>query len=257
MFGFLSPVYLKSNYMNVESQGLALITGAATRIGRALAVCLADEGYQVGIHYHKSQKDALQLNADLESVGHSTLLLQADLTREEEVQAMFAQIKASGKPLKVLVNSAAVMIAKNLLETELEIWDQTLDLNLRAPWLCSRQAAHLMADGGGIIINISDSGAHRSWTGYGAYIVSKAALESLTRVLARTLAPQIRVNAIAPGLILKSEGLPDTKWNELVNRLPLKQAGDPQDIVDAMLFLIKNHHITGTTLVVDGGYQLL
>ncbi len=243
--------------MGMRAQRFALITGAATRIGRALSIRLAAEGFAIGLHYHHSEAEAVELAKQLEANQHTVFLLPADLTQEDEVLAMFSKIQALGVVFEVLVNSAAVMFAGNLKDLEVETWDQTFALNLRAPWLCAREAARLMADRGGIIINISDSGANRSWPGYGAYVVSKAGVESLTGVLARSLAPKIRVNAVAPGLILKADGMSEDQWNHLVNRLPLQQAGAPRDIENAVLFLITNPHITGTTLVVDGGYQLL
>jgi len=110
---------------------------------------------------------------------------------------------------------------------------------------------------GGLIVNISDSGAAKTWTGYPAYEVSKAGLEMLTRLLARSLAPSIRVNAIAPGLILPPPDFPQAEWERLVLRLPLKKPGSPEAVIHALLFLIDNQYVTGETLVVDGGYQLI
>jgi NAD(P)-dependent dehydrogenase (short-subunit alcohol dehydrogenase family) len=135
-------------------------------------------------------------------------------------------------------------------------WDATLALNLRAPFLCSQEAALLMKMGG-CIVNLTDAGgASRTWSTYPDYQVSKAGLEVLTRQLARALAPGIRVNAIAPGLILKNEGVEPAEWARLVDRLPVKHSGDPRNIGQALVFLLENEYITGQTIVVDGGYQL-
>jgi NAD(P)-dependent dehydrogenase (short-subunit alcohol dehydrogenase family) len=153
------------------------------------------------------------------------------------------------------LNSAALMRRGRLRETQVEDWDETINLNLRAPWLCAREAARLMT-GGGVIVNITDAGVRSAWTGYPAYLVSKAGLETLTRLLARDLAPTVRVNAVAPGLILPSLEVTDEAWNRLVERLPLQQPGLPAYIVQAVLFLLDNPYITGQTIVVDGGYQL-
>jgi pteridine reductase len=122
--------------------------------------------------------------------------------------------------------------------------------------LCAQQAAQRMW-AGGVIVNITEAGVGKAWRGMGVYLLSKSALESLTRLLARRLAPEIRVNAVAPGLILPGEGTSAEEWQRLIARLPLQQQGDPQSVVDAVLFLLDNEHITGQTIVVDGGYQLL
>jgi NAD(P)-dependent dehydrogenase (short-subunit alcohol dehydrogenase family) len=236
---------------------LALVTGAATRLGREIALALADEGYAIGLHYHKSGQQAQALSRQLQDKGVPVLLLQADLTVPEQIGKIFDQVSAYAHacPLKVLVNSAAVMQVGNLEETSVEDWDATFALNLRAPWLCARNAAKLMK-GNGVIINLTDAASGRPWKVYPAYSVSKAGLEVLTRILARSLAPGIRVNAVAPGLIMPSPSLPNDTWERLIDRLPAKKSGTPQDIVRAVLFLIRNEYITGQTLVVDGGYQL-
>ena len=235
---------------------LALVTGAAIRLGREIALALADEGYAIGLHYRHSAEQAQELSRQLQDKGVPVILLQADLTVPEQVERIFDQVSVSGYPLKVLINSAAIMPAGNLEDTSVEDWDATFALNLRAPWLCARHAAQLMK-GHGVIINLTDAGSGRPWKEYAAYSVSKAGLEDLTRLLARSLAPGIRVNAVAPGLVLPSPGFPDDKWQRLVERLPAKKSGTPEDIVRAVLFLIQNEYITGQTLAVDGGYRLI
>jgi NAD(P)-dependent dehydrogenase (short-subunit alcohol dehydrogenase family) len=240
-----------------EPRPLAVVTGAAHRIGKAIAVGLAHAGYAVGMHYFQSSAAALQTEAELSSLGVPVIPLQADLTDESQIAAVFAAVRDQHYPLKVLVNSAGIMPKGDLRTLEAVDWDTTLSLNLRAPWLCARYAAALMEKEGGSIINMSDAGVERTWTGYPAYSISKSGIEMLTRLLARTLAPKIRVNAIAPGLIMPSNNLPDNEWQRLVNRLPLQQSGSPQDIVQAVLFLLTNQYITGQTLVIDGGYQLI
>jgi NAD(P)-dependent dehydrogenase (short-subunit alcohol dehydrogenase family) len=237
---------------------LAVVTGAAHRVGRAIALALAGQGYAVGVHYHQSQEQARQTAAEIEALGVPAFLLPADLREESAVVRLFEQVQAApGVQLRVLVNSAGLMARGDLRTLSAAAWDTTLDLNLRAPWLCAREAARLMAAPGGSIINITDSGAHRAWTGFPAYTVSKAGLESLTRLLARSLAPAIRVNAIAPGLILRSEEVSEEEWQRLYTRLPLQQPGSLDAITQAVLFLLANTYVTGQTIVVDGGYQLI
>ncbi len=160
------------------------------------------------------------------------------------------------KRLSVLVNSAAVMPRGKAQTLPVEDWDAALDLNLRAPFLCAQQASRRMARGG-LIVNVSDVGAEKAWSRFPSYTVSKAAIESLTRVLARSLAPSIRVNAIAPGLVLPSENVSPEEWEKLIQRLPLKRAASTEEVTSALEFLIKNEYITGQTIVVDGGYSLV
>ncbi|MBE0698211.1 MAG: SDR family oxidoreductase [Anaerolineaceae bacterium] len=237
---------------------LALITGAAQRIGRAIAFTLAEEGFAIGLHFHRAQAEAEKCAAALaKNTGAPVYLLPADLSQPEQIDDLFARTAALAHPLRVLVNCAAIMQPGNLREMPVEEWDAVLDLNLRAPWLCARAAARQMEPNGGVIINISDSGAQKAWTGYPAYIVSKAGLEALTRLLARALAPAVRVNAVAPGLILPSPGMPAETWERLVDRLPLRAAGVPEDVARAVLFFVQNPYITGQVLAVDGGYQMI
>lgn len=235
---------------------LALVTGAAHRIGRAAALGLARRGYAIGLHYHQSEALARQTAEEIRALGVPVLLLRGDLRQEEDILQMFAALDADGHGLRVLVNSAAVMQAGDLRTLSAEEWDDALGLNLRAPWLCAREAAQRMKDGG-VIINITDSGAQKTWSGFPAYTVSKAGLESLTRLLARTLAPKIRVNAVAPGLMMKSPDLADETWQALVRRVPLQRAGDAQQVVQAVEFILDNDYLTGQTIVIDGGFQLV
>ncbi len=144
----------------------------------------------------------------------------------------------------------------NVDELTLENWDTALDLNLRAPFLLARGCEAKMVEGG-LIVNITDVGAQKAWSRYPSYTVSKAALESLTRILARAFAPKIRVNAIAPGFVLQSEIVSDEEWQRLINRIPLKRPARTEELASALEFLWKNEYITGQTIVVDGGYSLM
>jgi pteridine reductase len=236
---------------------LALVTGAATRLGKEIACGLAQNGFAIGLHFHHSSNRVAETAAEISELGQPVYSFGADLTQPDEISGLFNEISRLDEPLSVLVNSAATMPNIPFQAMTVEEWDSVFNLNLRAPWFCSKEAARVMGLEGGNIINITDSGAGRAWTGYPAYSVSKAALEAQTRVLAKSLAPQIRVNSIAPGLILKSENINGEDWDRLIKRLPLKRSGMPSEIVQAVLFLIQNQHITGQTIVVDGGYQLV
>jgi pteridine reductase len=231
---------------------LALVTGAAHRLGKVFALTLARQGFDIVVHYHRSLEEALTTKAEVESVGRSALLVQADLTVPSEITGLLASIET----LSVLVNSAAFMPSGNVDLLSIQDWDTSLDLNIRAPFLLSQEASKKMTAGGSIV-NISDVGAQMAWSRYPSYTISKAALESLTRILARAFAPEIRVNAIAPGFVLQSEIVPTEEWERLIKRVPLKRPARTEEIASALQFLLKNEYITGQTIVVDGGYSLV
>ncbi|MGZ9164609.1 MAG: SDR family oxidoreductase [Anaerolineales bacterium] len=231
---------------------LALVTGAAHRLGKVFALTLARHGFDIVVHYHRSLDAALQTQLELESVGRRVILAQADLTDPAQIDSLVSNLNS----LNVLVNSAAFMPSGNVDALTVENWDTALDLNLRAPFLLARACAMKMTDGG-LIVNITDVGAQKTWSRYPSYTVSKAALESLTRILARAFAPKIRVNAIAPGFVLQSEIVSEEEWQRLINRIPLKRPARTEEIASALEFLLKNEYITGQTIVVDGGYSLV
>ena len=230
---------------------LALVTGAAHRLGKVFALTLARQGFDIILHYHQAE-EAFQTKAEIESLGRRVTLAHADLTDPSEIYSLFSTLSS----LEILVNSAAYMPHGNVDLLSLEDWDQSLDLNLRAPFLLAQEASKMMTDGG-LIVNISDVGAQKAWSRFPSYTVSKAALESLTKILARAYAPKIRVNAIAPGFVLQSDIVPVEEWERLINRVPLKRPARPEEIASALEFLLKNEYITGQTIVVDGGYSLV
>ncbi len=235
---------------------LALVTGSAHRLGKAFALTLARMGYAIALHYRGSVDEAERTVAEIRALSVDCLPIRADLTVPEKIDFLFSMVDEFHAPLKVVVNSAAVMLVGSPREMELRDWDSTLDLNLRAPFLIAQQAAKRMTDGG-MIVNITDIGAQKAWSRYPSYTVSKAGLESLTKMLARALAPTIRVNAIAPGLVLPSDVVTEEQWQKLVEKLPLKRAATLDEVTSALEFLIKNEYITGQTIVVDGGYSLI
>ena len=242
---------------------LAVVTGGAHRLGRAFALTLAYQGYAVLVHYHRSAQQAARTVAEIKTFGVPAFSMQADLTLAEHVESLFLLVdsllenpEANLSHFSVLVNSAAVMPRGDVQSLSVANWDATFDLNVRAPFLCAQQAAPRMKPGG-LIVNVSDIGAGKTWSQFPSYTVSKAALDSLTRVLARSLAPSVRVNAIAPGLVLPSETITDEEWHKLVQRLPLKRPATTEEVASALEFLLKNEYITGQTIVMDGGYSLL
>ncbi len=240
----------------MSTSSIALITGSAQRLGKAFALSLARMGYAIALHHRGSVDEAERVAKEIRALGVDCLTIRADLTIPEKIDFLFSLVDEMKAPLKVVVNSAAIMPVGRPQELELHDWDAALDLNLRAPFLIAQKAATRMKEGG-LIVNITDIGSQKAWSRYPSYTVSKAGLESLTRMLARALAPSIRVNAIAPGLVLPSDVVTEEQWCHLVERLPLKRAATLEEITSALEFLIKNEYITGQTIVVDGGYSLI
>jgi NAD(P)-dependent dehydrogenase (short-subunit alcohol dehydrogenase family) len=238
------------------TQSLALVTGGAQRLGKAFALTLARLGYSVALHYRGSATESARTVKEIRALGVDCMAIRADLTIPKKVDFLFGMVDEFHAPLKVLVNSAALMPVGNPRDLELRDWDSAIDLNLRAPFLLAQQAAKRMT-AGGLIVNISDIAAQKAWSRYPSYSVSKAGLESLTKLLARAFAPTIRVNAIAPGLVLPSDVVTREQWNQLVEKLPLKRAATLDEITSTLEFLIHNEYITGQTITVDGGYSLI
>jgi pteridine reductase len=231
---------------------LALVTGAAHRLGKSFALTLARQGFDIVIHYHSAEEEARQTQAEIEALSRNVTLAQADLADPAQIHSLISNLQT----LDVLVNSAAFLPRGNVDALSIENWDMSLDLNLRAPFLLAQACARKMT-AGGLIVNITDVGAQKAWSRFPSYTVSKAALESLTRILARAFAPRIRVNAIAPGFVLQSDIVPPDEWERLIGRVPLKRAARSDEITSALEFLLKNEYITGQTIVVDGGYSLI
>jgi NAD(P)-dependent dehydrogenase (short-subunit alcohol dehydrogenase family) len=240
----------------MDTQPLALVTGAAHRLGKAFVLSLARNGYAVLLHYRTSDVQAQNTATQIRTLGVPVFLSQADLSQPSQITSLFAMVDRIPHRLKVLVNSAAIIPSGDARTVSAQDWDAVLNLNLRAPFLCAQEAAKRMTDGG-LIVNVTDVGARKSWSRYPAYSVSKAGLEALTKILARTLAPSIRVNAIAPGLVMHSDLISAEEWKRLVDRLPLKRAATADELGTALEFLLKNEYVTGETLVIDGGYSLL
>jgi NAD(P)-dependent dehydrogenase (short-subunit alcohol dehydrogenase family) len=235
---------------------LALVTGAAHRLGRAFALALARQGYAILLHYHRSANEAASTADAVRAIHVPVYPVRADLTDEGEIQSLFSKLDSLDHLLKVLVNSASEMTTADLRTVSAAGWDNTLNLNLRAPFLLAQNAARRMTEGG-LIVNVTDAGVGKAWIDFPAYQVSKVGLDTLTRLLARTFAPEIRVNAIAPGLVLPTINIIPEQWKKLVDRLPLHRPASLEDITLTLEFLLKNESITGQTIVVDDGYSLI
>lgn len=237
---------------------MALVTGSARRLGKAIALGLAEAGADIAVHHHASPADAAATVAELEQLGVRAVDFTADLRDPARIPDLFKAIERVFGRLDILVNSAATFEHAPVLEIRTEDWDRVMSLNLRAPFLCSQQAAGLMRAGGGLgkIVNIADVGAFEAWPGYVHHCVSKAGLVMLTRAMARALAPDILVNAVAPGTVLPPDGTSKEERAELAAMTSLGRLGTPADVVRAVLFLVESDYVTGETVVVDGGKTL-
>ncbi|MGB6461667.1 MAG: SDR family oxidoreductase [Candidatus Acidiferrum sp.] len=239
--------------MSNSLQGqVALVTGSAKRLGRAVALCLAQEGADLVVHYGSSQAEAQETVAAIEKLGRRAVALAADLAKVDEIRQLVDQAGKHFGRLDILVNSAANFLPSSVISTTEKVWDAALDANLRAQFFCAQAAAPLLARTKGVIINFADTGGIVGWPGYIAHSVSKAGVVMLTKVLAKAMAPDVRVNAIAPGTITM-DGDP-LEWQEdFIKLAPLRRTGKPEDVADAVLYLIKAEFVTGQVLVLDGG----
>lgn len=235
---------------------VALVTGGAKRLGRAIAMKLAEEGADIVIHFHESQREASETVAQIKELGRRCVAIQADLTEIADIKKLFADAGKQFGRLDVLINSAANFIQTDFAATTETVWDASLDTNLKSPFFCSQAAAPLLKKSGkGVIINLSDMGGILVWADFLPHSIAKAGIIHLTKGLAKALAPDIRVNAIAPGTITMP-GDPAAWEEDFIRRAPLRRTGTPEDITDAVLFLVRSEFITGQILVIDGGRVL-
>lgn len=242
--------------MNAPLQGkVALVTGAAKRLGRAVGLRLAEEGADIVIHYRSSQSEAQVAVKEIEKLGRRAVAIGADLGSVAEIKRLFDEAGKYFGRLDILVNSAANFLPASIVSTTEQIWDTTLDTNLRAQFFCAQAAAPWLRRTQGVIINFADTGGLLGWTGYIPHSVSKAGVIMLTKVLAKALAPEVRVNAVAPGTITM-EGDPPEWEADFIKLAPLRRSGKPSDITDSVFFLVHSKFITGHVLVVDGGRTL-
>lgn len=233
---------------------VALVTGAGRRLGQAFAVALAQRGMIVGLHHHASRAGAEMLRDQIRGAGGRAECFEADLTDAGAARALPERVAAAFDGLHVLVNSAAVMHQRSFENTTPEQWDVVLDLNLRAPFMCAQGAAPALRASHGKIVNIADLSGLQPWPGFAAHSISKAGVVMLTKVLARALAPDVTVNAIAPGTVLVPDDYDDATREELARATPLRRLGSPADAIGALLYLLEGgDFVTGEVLVVDGG----
>jgi pteridine reductase len=238
----------------VELDGrVALVTGAARRVGRAIALALAGRGARLAVHYHGSESEAASVVSEAGRLGVEAWPIRADLRDAAAAEQLVHDVAAHFGALDVLVNSAAVMLRTPVHEVTVEQWDDMFALNLRAPFFCARAAAQVMGIRGGVIVNIADLAGLETWPAYIPHGITKAGVIHMTRALARALAPAVRVNAIAPGAVLLPEGWSAEAAAHLQKTTPLERLGSPDDVAQAVLYLIAADYVTGDTILVDGG----
>jgi NAD(P)-dependent dehydrogenase (short-subunit alcohol dehydrogenase family) len=232
----------------------ALVTGGAVRLGRAVALGLARRGADIALHYHTSEAAARDTAAEIRALGRKCIAIGADLSRPGAAETLFPAADAEHGRISILVNSAAVFERGGLAETTPELWEKTIAINLRAPFFLSRAFAAQTESGD--IIFLADARAERPAGDYLAYTLAKSALINLTRSLAKSLAPGIRVNTVAPGAVLPPPGKGEDHLRRLVPGIPLGRPGNPDDVVRAVLYLLAADFVTGQVLRVDGGQYL-
>jgi pteridine reductase len=235
---------------------VALVTGAGKRLGRVVALRLAEEGADVAVHYRKSSAEAGEVVEEIKKRGRRAAAFPAELTDVGAIRKMVNEVAAHFGGLDILVNSAANFLETKFGETKEDDWDASLDTNLKAPFFCCQAAApHLAKSGHGVIINFADIGGLLGWPEFLPHSISKAGVILMTRVLAKELAPGVRVNALAPGTITLP-GDPAEWQADFIRRAPLKRTGRPEEIADAVMYLITAEFVTGQLLVIDGGRTL-
>jgi pteridine reductase len=233
---------------------VALVTGAGRRLGRAIAAALAEREMTLALHYNASSTGAAELRDEIRARGGRAECFAADLTDAHAARALPGRVAEAFGRLDVLVNSAAVMHPLRFEETTVEQWNEILDLNLRSIFFCTQGAAPWLREARGRVVNMADVAGLEAWPGFAAHSISKAGVIMLTKVLALSLAPEVAVNAIAPGAVLVPQDYDAAAREQLVRTTPLKRLGTPDDVVGAVLYLLeRGDYVTGTTLVVDGG----
>jgi NAD(P)-dependent dehydrogenase (short-subunit alcohol dehydrogenase family) len=240
---------------------VALVTGSAHRVGKAIALELARCGVHILVHYNQSAEDVVKTTLrEIKSHGVDAFAMQADVSTDEGVQALFQALRDQFNRLNILVNSASNFQRRTLMEVTLDEWQETLATNLTGPFLCTQEAVKLMRENdppGGVIINIGDKGAIDPWPEFAHHGISKAGLLALTKVTAASLGPEIRANAIIPGAVLKPSEMDEERWQRNAEHIPATQPGAAEDVARAVVYLASETFVTGAVLHVDGGESVI
>lgn len=236
-----------------------MVTGAARRVGRAIALVLAGRGMDIVVHYKTGGSEARATAEAIEGLGRRAVAIQADLAQQEEAEALAERATEAFGRIDVLVNSAALFYRTPLEKLTAQDWEQFLRVNLTGPFLLAKRLGlQMRRHGQGKIVNIADIAGISPWADFLPYSVSKAALIALTRGLAKALAPEVQVNAVAPGSVLLPEEYGDKERDAIIRATPLRRIGDPADVAKTVLFLLEgSDFITGQVVVVDGGRSII
>ena len=240
-----------------EQPRQALITGGGQRLGAAMALALAHDGYDLALHCHRSRAAAEELRRHIEALGRRAVIVEADLAREAAVAGVIAAAVAALGPLDVLVNNASVFELDHLATADRASWDRHLEINLRAPIVLAQDFVGQLPEGAqGVIVNMLDQRVHNLTPNFLSYSISKVGLWAATQVLARELAPRVRVNAIGPGPTLAAPGMDPKLFEELCRSTPLRHGPSPEEIAQGLRFILGSPSMTGQLLTLDGGQQL-
>lgn len=243
--------------MDIQST-VVLITGAAQRVGRSLAIALAKRGANIAFSYYNDDEPWRDTLAEVKACGVNVYAQLADVTSHKSIQSLVNNARNEYGRIDVLINNASVWLKKPALSITEAEWDLEMNVNLKAPFLMAQAVAPIMqAHGRGLITNITDLSAFQAWDGYAHHAAAKAGLVALTRVLALELAPTVRVNAIAPGTVLLPEQADEHKIKWAVDKSVLKRIGSPDDVARTMIYLIEEDFATGAVYFVDGGRSLV
>lgn len=243
---------------NTKFKGAALVTGAGPRLGKAMAEALGAAGYDVAVHYNKSAGPAEETAAAVRKAGRKAEIVQADLSKEEEVADLVAKARKAVGPLTVLINNASTFEDDRIETMTRDSWDLHMEANLRAPVkLIQDFAAALPAEAKGSVVNMIDQRVWKLTPHFVSYMASKSALWTLTRTLAQGLAPRIRVNAIGPGPTLRNVRQTAEDFEKQQKATLLERGSNPQEICRALLYLLDADVVTGQMIAVDGGQHLV
>lgn len=244
--------------MSGEEKGAALVTGAAHRIGRAIALQLAETGHPVAVHYHTSKDAAEELAGNISALGGKAVAVRADLFDDKATSGLIDKAAgALGQKLSILVNNAASFVHDTALSATRESWQKNIETNLRAPFVLSQSLAYQLPDrAGGCIINILDQRVWRLTQEFVTYTLAKSGLWTLTRTLALALAPEIRVNGIGPGPVLASVHQNPADFSRELEALPLKHGPSLEEIANCVNFILETPSMTGQMIALDGGQHL-
>jgi pteridine reductase len=235
---------------------VALVTGGAHRLGRAIALALGQAGANVVVHYNRSAEQARVVLQDLAALGVQSTAVAGDLSRVAEVERMVDAAVARWGRLDVLVNNAGIWGSTPIGTVTEERWSEFIDTNLRSAFFASQRATPALRASGGAIVNIADVGALRPWRNHTPYLISKGGIITLTEALAKDLAPDVRVNAVAPGAVLLPDDWTPEQIEHATRNVLLKRLGHPEDVAQAVLYLARADYVTGVVLPVDGGRHL-